>query len=133
MNPADAVGCVERGIEAIVVSDHGGRLDNTPATIEVLPEVVSAVGARAEVYLDGGIRRGADVVKALAAGARAVLIGRPLVWGLAHGGQPGWRCSDILREEIEMTMMLSGRTTIASSIEASSRGCPSSPRRTRRA
>ena len=115
MNPPDAVGCIERGLDAIVVSNHGGRLDNTPATIEVLPEVVSAVGGRAEVYLDGGIRRGADVVKALALGARAVLIGRPLVWGLAHGGRPGLEMLlDVLREEIEMTMMLSGRATIAS-------------------
>lgn len=115
MHRDDAIACVERGMDGILVSNHGGRLDNTPATIEVLPEVVEAVAGRAEIYLDGGIRRGADVVKALALGARAVLLGRPLVWGLAHGGTPGLvMLLDILREEVEMTMMLCSRVTIGS-------------------
>jgi 4-hydroxymandelate oxidase len=115
MTGEDAERCVEHGLEGLVVSNHGGRLDNTPATIEVLPEVVATVGARAEVYLDGGIRRGADVVKALALGARAVLLGRPVFWGLAHDGEVGLvMLLDILREEVEMTMMLCSRVTVDS-------------------
>src|SRR5258708_5370716 len=99
----------------LLVSNHGVRLDNTQAPVEVLPEVVTAVGGRAEVYLDGGIRRGADVVKALALGARAAFIGRPIFWGLAHGGAPGLSSLlAVLREEIEFTMMLTGRPTVAS-------------------
>jgi 4-hydroxymandelate oxidase len=87
----------EHGAKGIVVSNHGGRyLDTTLATIEVLPEVVKAVGGQAEVYMDGGIRRGTDIFKALALGAKAVLIGRPLFWGLAVNGEAGvlsvWRC-----------------------------------------
>jgi 4-hydroxymandelate oxidase len=114
MTPEDARHAVDRGLDAIVVSNHGGRLDNTAATIEVLPEVVAAVDSRLEVYLDGGIRRGADVVKALALGARAVLIGRPVFWGLAHGGAAGLvLLLDLLREEVEATMMLCSRPTIA--------------------
>ncbi|CAN7946084.1 unnamed protein product, partial [Ixodes hexagonus] len=70
---------------AILVSNHGGRvLDGLPATIEVLPEILSAVRGRVEVYLDGGVRRGTDVVKALAFGAKAVFVGRPVIWGLAY-------------------------------------------------
>lgn len=115
MTGEDARACVDRGADGVIVSNHGGRLDNTPATIEILPEVVDAVGGRTEIYLDGGIRRGADVVKALALGARAVLLGRPVYWGLAHGGADGLvMLLDILREEVEMTMMLCGRPTIDS-------------------
>ncbi len=115
MTAEDAALCVEHGAAALIVSNHGARLDNTQATVEVLPEVVTAVGGRAEVYLDGGIRRGADVVKALALGARAVFIGRPIFWGLAHGGAPGLSSLlAVLREEIEITMMLTGRPTIES-------------------
>jgi isopentenyl diphosphate isomerase/L-lactate dehydrogenase-like FMN-dependent dehydrogenase len=108
--------CVEHGVSGIIVSNHGARqLDTTLATIEVLPEVVEAVEGRCEVYLDGGIRRGADVVKALALGARAVLIGRPMFWGLAVNGEEGVkRVVRILVEEMEMTMAMCGRPTVES-------------------
>jgi 4-hydroxymandelate oxidase len=110
----DAVAAADRGLDAIIVSSHGGRLDNVVAPIEVLPEIAGAVGGRIEILLDSGVRRGADVVKALALGARAVLLGRPMFWGLADGGEPGLvKLLDILREEIEMTMMLCGRARVA--------------------
>jgi isopentenyl diphosphate isomerase/L-lactate dehydrogenase-like FMN-dependent dehydrogenase len=107
--------CAEVGADGVIVSNHGGRhLDNTLATVEVLSEAVAAAKGKMEVYLDGGIRRGADVVKALALGAKAVFIGRPLFWGLAVGGEQGViRVLDILREEIEITMAKCGRPTIA--------------------
>lgn len=116
MTGEDARLCPEHGVNGIIVSNHGARqLDSTFATIEVLPEVVEAVDGLAEVYLDGGIRRGSDVVKALALGARAVLIGRPYLWGLAADGEAGVRSViRILREETEMTMALCGRPTIDS-------------------
>ncbi len=116
MTAEDARLCVEHGAKAIIVSNHGGRqLDTTLATIEVLPEVVDAVDGRIEVYLDGGIRRGTDIFKALALGARAVLIGRPLFWGLAVGGEAGVRSVlEILRSELDMTMAMCGRATIDS-------------------
>ena len=106
--------CAEIGADAVIVSNHGGRhLDNTLATVEVLAEAVAAAKGRLEVLLDGGIRRGADVVKALALGAKAVFIGRPLFWGLAVDGEQGVvRILDILREEIEITMAKCGRPTI---------------------
>jgi 4-hydroxymandelate oxidase len=115
MTGEDAEACVACGVDGIIVSNHGGRIDNTLATIEVLPEVVDAVGGRAEIFLDGGIRRGADVVKAVALGARAVLLGRPIFWGLAHGGADGLTMLlDILREEVEATMMQCSRPTVGS-------------------
>ena len=91
----DAHRAVDAGVTAISVSNHGGNnLDGTPATIRVLPAIAAAVGDRVEVLLDGGIRRGSDVAKALALGARAVLIGRAYLWGLAANGQAGSRtCS----------------------------------------
>src|SRR6266481_3848856 len=86
----DAMRCVEAGAKAIIVSNHGGRhLDGTIATADALDEIVDAVDGNAEIYVDGGIRRGTDVVKALALGARAVLIARPVVWGLALDGADG--------------------------------------------
>jgi isopentenyl diphosphate isomerase/L-lactate dehydrogenase-like FMN-dependent dehydrogenase len=105
---------VDFGVDGIVVSNHGGRnLDGVRATIDVLPEVVEAVGGRAEVFVDGGILRGTDVVKALALGARACLIGRPYLFGLAVGGQAGVaRVLEILRAEIEQTMALVGCATV---------------------
>jgi 4-hydroxymandelate oxidase len=110
----DAVAAADRGLDGIIVSNHGGRLDNVIAPIEVLPEIAAAVGERLELLLDSGVRRGADVVKALALGARATLIGRPMFWGLADDGEAGLvKLLDILREEVEMTMMLTGRPTIA--------------------
>jgi 4-hydroxymandelate oxidase len=116
MTGEDVELCVESGADAVIVSNHGGRhLDNTLSTVEVLPEAVAAARGRIEVYLDGGIRRGADVVKAIALGARAVFIGRPLFWGLAVAGEQGViRVFNILREEIEITMAKCGRPTIAS-------------------
>jgi 4-hydroxymandelate oxidase len=116
MTGEDVELCVEVGADGVIVSNHGGRhLDNTLATVEVLSEAVAAAKNKLEVYLDGGIRRGADVVKAIALGAKAVFIGRPLFWGLAVGGENGVvRVLDILREEIEITMAKCGRPTIAS-------------------
>lgn len=112
----DARLAVEHGADAIIVSNHGGRqLDGAPPTIDVLAEVVDAVGGRCEVYLDGGIRRGTDALKALALGARAVLVGRPVLWGLAASGDAGVRhVLDLLRAELELAMALAGRPTLAS-------------------
>ena len=106
----DARRAVDGGADAVVVSNHGGRqLDGVAATIRVLPEIVSAVGDRVEVLLDGGIRRGSDVVKALCLGARAVLIGRAHAYGLAAGGGAGvTRAIDILRDDIVRTLTLLG-------------------------
>ena len=106
----DAVLAVEHGVDAIVVSNHGGRqLDAVAPTAALLPEIVEAVAGRIEVYVDGGIRRGADVVAALALGARAVLVGRPVLWGLAHGGEAGaTRVLELLRDEIELALALCG-------------------------
>jgi isopentenyl diphosphate isomerase/L-lactate dehydrogenase-like FMN-dependent dehydrogenase len=111
----DAVLAVEHGAAAIVVSNHGGRqLDGAPATLDALPEVVEAVAGRCEVYVDGGIRRGADVLKALALGAQATLVGRAAACGLAVGGEAGVRAVlDILHDEIELGLALLGCTTPA--------------------
>jgi len=112
----DAKLAVEYSVEGIIVSNHGGRqLDTAMASIEALPEVVEAVAGRCEVYLDSGVRRGTDVLKALALGAQAVLIGRPILWGLAANGAAGVRqVLELLRNELEMAMVLSGRPIIAS-------------------
>jgi 4-hydroxymandelate oxidase len=116
----DAKKCVEHGAKAIVVSNHGGRqLDTAPATCEVLPLVVDAVGDRCEVYVDGGIRRGSDVFKAIALGARAVLVGRPILWGLTVAGEQGAaHILEILRRELDEAMLLGGCTKL-SDIDAS--------------
>lgn len=108
--PDDARQSVEHGAKAIVVSNHGGRqLDTAPATCEVLPHVSDAVGERCEVYIDGGIRRGSDVVKAMALGARAVLVGRPILWGLATAGEEGAsKVLELLRRELDEAMLLCG-------------------------
>lgn len=110
LHPEDAALAVEHGAAGIVVSTHGGRqLDGVPAGIEALPPVVEAVGGRAEVFLDGGIRRGTDVLKALALGARAVSVGRPILWGLTVDGGAGVRrVLGLLREELELAMVLAG-------------------------
>lgn len=112
----DAQLAAEHGVDGIVVSNHGGRqLDTTLPAIEALPDVVEAVAGRCEVYMDGGIRRGTDVLKALALGARAVLLGRPVLWGLAANGAAGVRhVLEMLRDELELAMVLSGRPTLAS-------------------
>ncbi|HEX7581668.1 MAG TPA: alpha-hydroxy acid oxidase [Gaiellaceae bacterium] len=109
----DALLAVEHGAAGIIVSNHGGRqLDGAPATLDVLEEVVEAAAGRVEVLFDGGIRRGSDAVKALALGARAVLIGRPALWGLAVDGEAGVRhVLSLLREEIAVTLALLGCTS----------------------
>jgi isopentenyl diphosphate isomerase/L-lactate dehydrogenase-like FMN-dependent dehydrogenase len=106
----DADLACQHGAAAVVVSNHGGRqLDGAIASLDALPEVVEAVAGRAEVYLDGGVRRGADVVMALALGARAVLVGRPAMYGLAFGGAEGVRqVLDVLRDETENALALLG-------------------------
>jgi 4-hydroxymandelate oxidase len=110
VRPDDARRAVEAGARAIIVSNHGGRqLDGGEATILALPDVVQAVGGRAEVYVDGGFRRGSDILKALALGARGVFVGRPYLWGLAAGGEAGVkRVLDILRAELSLSMALAG-------------------------
>jgi isopentenyl diphosphate isomerase/L-lactate dehydrogenase-like FMN-dependent dehydrogenase len=109
----DARLACEHGATAIGVSNHGGRqLDGVPGTLDALPEVVEAVDGRVEVYLDGGIRRGTDVVKALALGARATLAGRAVLWGLAVGGEEGARhVLELLRGEIRLALSLLGCTS----------------------
>jgi 4-hydroxymandelate oxidase len=111
----DARRCIEAGASAVVVSNHGGRqLDGAVATARALPEVVASVGTDAEVYVDGGIRRGVDVLCALALGARAVLIGRPVLWGLATGGADGVAAVlQTLRDELHEAAGLAGAATIA--------------------
>jgi isopentenyl diphosphate isomerase/L-lactate dehydrogenase-like FMN-dependent dehydrogenase len=111
----DAALAVEHGVDAIVVSNHGGRqLDAVAPTAELLPEAIEAVAGRIEVYVDGGIRRGSDVVKALGLGARAVLAGRAPLWGLACEGEAGaLRVLELLREEIENELALCGCTSPA--------------------
>jgi isopentenyl diphosphate isomerase/L-lactate dehydrogenase-like FMN-dependent dehydrogenase len=106
----DALRAVNHGASGIIVSNHGARqLDTTPATISVLPEIVDAVAGAVEVYVDGGIRRGTDVLKAMAYGARAVFVGRPILWGLAVGGEAGVKyVLEKLRQEFDLAMALSG-------------------------
>ena len=110
LTTADARRAVDAGADAVVVSNHGGRqLDHAPSSIRALPAVAEAVGDRAEVLMDGGVRRGADVVKALALGARAVLVGRPIVFGLGAGGEPGVRRTlEVLEQEVRAAMALLG-------------------------
>jgi len=111
----DAKQAVSLGLDGIIVSNHGGRrLDGVPASIEQLPLIVEAVAGRSEVYLDSGIRRGTDVFKALALGARAVLIGRPYAWALAADGEAGvTKVLQLLREELESAMLACGCATVA--------------------
>lgn len=116
LSPEDAATAVERGADAIVVSNHGARqLDSVVATIDALPVVTEAVGGKIPVLMDGGIRRGTDVMKAIALGARAVLIGRPYVWGMAAFGQVGvQRVVELLRAEFALSMALAGKPNVAS-------------------
>jgi 4-hydroxymandelate oxidase len=110
LHPDDARRAVECGARAVLVSNHGGRqLDSAVAALDALPAVVNAVAGRVEVLVDGGVRRGTDVVKALAFGARAVLIGRPIHWGLAIGGEEGVRhVLELVRAELALDLMLCG-------------------------
>ncbi|WP_018681760.1 alpha-hydroxy acid oxidase [Actinokineospora enzanensis] len=115
MTAEDAELAVEHGVDGIVVSNHGGRqLDGAPATVEVLPGIVDAVHGRMPVLVDGGVRTGTDVLKALALGADTVLIGRPVLYGLAHSGAEGaLDVLTLLRDELTEAMALTGRTALA--------------------
>jgi isopentenyl diphosphate isomerase/L-lactate dehydrogenase-like FMN-dependent dehydrogenase len=115
MTAEDTQCSVDSGAHAVVVSNHGGRqLDGVSATVTALPEVIEAAAGRVEIFLDGGVRRGTDVLKALALGARAVLIGRAYLWGLAVAGEDGVRdVLRMLRDELELSMALAGRTSVA--------------------
>ncbi len=110
----DARRAVEHGVRGIVVSNHGGRqLDGAISTLDALTEIVPAVDGRAEVLVDGGIRRGTDVLKALAIGAKAVLVGRPVLWGLAVAGSVGVQhVLELLQREFDLAMALSGCATL---------------------
>jgi 4-hydroxymandelate oxidase len=111
----DATRAVQAGVAGIVVSNHGGRqLDTSVTTIDALPAIADAVGGRVELLVDGGVRRGTDIVKALALGARAVCVGRPVLWGLAADGQAGVEhVLALLRDELDLAMTLCGAPTIA--------------------
>jgi lactate 2-monooxygenase len=115
LDPEDARQALDHGVDGIVVSNHGGRqLDGAVAAIDALPRVKSAVGNRAPVLFDSGIRHGADVFKALALGAKSVLLGRPYCYGLAVGGEQGVR--DVIQNllaDIELTIGLAGCTSVA--------------------
>jgi 4-hydroxymandelate oxidase len=115
LHPDDARLAVDAGVDGIIVSNHGGRnLDTVPATIAALPRVADAVGGKIPVILDGGVRRGTDVLKALALGASAVGIGRPYLYGLAVNGSAGVaHVVEVLRTELEMAMALTGCTSVA--------------------
>lgn len=117
VRPDDALRAAEAGVAGVVVSNHGARqLDTSPATLDVLPEIVEALAAhghRIEILMDGGIRRGTDVLKAIALGARAVLLGRPVLWGLAAGGEAGVaKVLRLLRDELDLAMALAGAPSV---------------------
>lgn len=116
VRPDDAAHAASEGVDAIVVSNHGGRqLDGSPATADVLSRCVDAIAGRAEVLVDGGVRRGTDVLKAIALGARCVLVGRPILWGLAVNGADGaFAVLEILRRELDLAMTLAGTPDLAS-------------------
>ena len=115
LHPAEARAAIERGVDGLIVSNHGGRqLDGAPASLDALPAVVEAVAGRIPVLLDGGVRRGSDVAKALALGATACLIGRPLLWGLAVAGEEGvGHVLEIYRRELDRVMGLCGVSRLA--------------------
>ncbi|MBM3637154.1 MAG: alpha-hydroxy-acid oxidizing protein [Alphaproteobacteria bacterium] len=114
LDPEDARLAVSHGADGIIVSNHGGRqLDGAPSSIRILPEIVEAVGGKTEIYLDGGIRSGQDVLKALALGAKSTFIGRPFLYGLGAGGEAGvTRSLEIIRKEMDITMALCGERDI---------------------
>lgn len=118
VRPDDAVRAAEEGAAGIVVSNHGGRqLDTSPATVDVLPDIADALASRGhsiEVLVDGGVRRGTDVIKALALGAKAVLVGRPILWGLAAEGEAGVAyVLRLFREELDLAMALAGTPAVS--------------------
>jgi 4-hydroxymandelate oxidase len=131
LEPADAELAIRAGAQAIFVSNHGGRnLDTLPATLDVLSDVADKVAGRVPIVVDGGVRRGTDVLKALALGATAVAIGRPYLYGLACSGAAGVRAVvNILRNELEMAMALTGRSTIASIDRSVVHSAPAGPSR----
>ena len=114
LDPEDARRAVDAGVDGIVVSNHGGRqLDSVPSTARALPDVVDAVGGQVEVLADGGVRTGLDVVKMLALGARAVLIGRAWAWAVAARGEAGVRhMLEVIRADIDVALALTGHTSI---------------------
>jgi 4-hydroxymandelate oxidase len=114
VRPDDALRAVDCGAKGIVVSNHGGRqLDTSPATIEVLPSIAEAIDNKIEILVDGGIRRGTDIIKAIALGAKAVLIGRPVLWGLACSGSDGvYSVLELLKKEFDLAMALSGCASV---------------------
>jgi isopentenyl diphosphate isomerase/L-lactate dehydrogenase-like FMN-dependent dehydrogenase len=115
LHPDEARAALERGIDGLIVSNHGGRqLDGAPASLDALPAIVEAVAGHIPVLLDGGVRRGSDVAKALALGAAACLIGRPQLWGLAVAGEAGVaHVLDIYRRELDRVMGLCGVARLA--------------------
>ncbi|TDK60624.1 alpha-hydroxy acid oxidase [Sapientia aquatica] len=115
MDPEDARYAVESGADALIVSNHGGRqLDGALSSIRALPSIVDAVGGQIEIHMDGGIRSGQDVIKAVALGAKGVYIGRPFLYGLGAMGQAGvTKCLDIIRNELDLTMAFCGHTNIS--------------------
>jgi len=116
LSPEDALLAVEHGVDGIIVSNHGGRvLDYAPSTLESLPAVLEAVNGRVPVFIDSGFRQGSDVFKALALGAKAVLLGRAARWGLGAFGPPGvQRVLELFRDDLAETMKYAGRATVAS-------------------
>ncbi|HSW17489.1 MAG TPA: alpha-hydroxy acid oxidase, partial [Ramlibacter sp.] len=114
VHPEDARQVAQLGVDALIVSNHGGRaLDTVPATAVLLPMIAEAVGAALPLLVDGGIRRGADVLKAVSLGARAVLVGRPVAWGLANAGALGVaHVIRLMRDELEVSMALCGCATL---------------------
>lgn len=116
LTPEDGKLAVERGADGIVVSNHGGRyLESAPSTIEVLPDIVDSVAGKIPILVDSGFRRGTDILKALAIGAKAVLVGRPVLWGLGAFGQPGVvRVLELLQTELALAMGLSGKPNLSS-------------------
>ena len=115
VTPEDAVLAVEHGADGIIVSNHGGRqLDGAMAALDALPAVVEAVGGRIPVHIDGGIRHGTDIFKALALGADFCWVGRPVLWGLAYNGQAGVElCLNLLMDEFRLCMALMGVTKVS--------------------
>jgi L-lactate dehydrogenase (cytochrome) len=114
LHPEDAKLAADHGVDAVIVSNHGGRqLDGVPSAIAALPDVVDAVEGRIEAILDGGVRRGNDVLKALALGAKACMIGRPFLYGLAaNGGKGVSKALELLRNEIDLNLALLGRAGV---------------------
>ena len=127
LHPADAVKAVELGAEAVMISNHGGRqLDHSPPALTALPEIAQAIAGRAEIILDGGVRRGTDVLKAIALGATACASGRSFLWGLSAGGEAGVRRSiEIFRQEMDNAMALLGTPDIAGITRDHVRRCSS--------